>query len=420
MQFPNAVPEEETYTYALGWKTDGGYVYPVPVSGFSVGSSGKSESLRVGSVYFPGTSFLRSDARDTATAPIIFNTGGRLAMYSDSASQAAINITLRDDSARGLYLTPGNQLPSAQASLLFVTGNLKPHRVGEYTDWTRYGEIGYGNHAIGFYGGDSTKFAYLDVSGTSAYGVYAELNYATTNSTTGIYHILDYSGGGRGICEKFYDQGSGGTHPLIILTGDGTADSSMIYRNKAKIDTIATKHIVLSGSDTLTISNANDTTFITSTASVTKFNNFISDSFIHSYGSFSDSNALVACDAGLWSAITNAQHTLFNVGEATGITVAGDSATVLRTGEYKIDYSFTFSALNGKDYDVGLAVMSDTTIIGAPAGMTTTGTANFSNVAGFAIGHLDSGDVVKPVVKCVTDGTDPTFRSGAIYLQLKH
>jgi hypothetical protein len=191
------------------------------------------------------TSYLRSDARDTLSASLIFRGAGRLYGVSDSAGQAAVQVTLADDSAKGVYLTPGDQLPSAQASLLYLTGNLKAHPVGGYTDWTRYGEIGYGNNAIGYYGGDSTTFAYLDLTGTNAKGIYDELNYATTNSTTGIYHILDYTAGGRGICEKFYDQGSGGTHPLIILTGDGTADSTMIYRNFLKTDSVEIRNKLL-------------------------------------------------------------------------------------------------------------------------------------------------------------------------------
>lgn len=228
--------------YVLGWnpvsaKLEAGTIVP------SATNATNATNLLVSGVAKPGASFLRSDARDTATASIIFNTGGRLAMYSDSAGQAVVNITLRDDSAKGIYLTPGDQLPSAQASLLFLTGNSKAHPVGGYTDWTRYGEIGYGNNAIGYYGDDSTTGIYLDITGTNAKGIYDELNFASTNSTTGIYHILDYVGGGRGICEKFYDQGSGGTHPMIILTGDGTADSTMLYRNKIKVDTTITEHL---------------------------------------------------------------------------------------------------------------------------------------------------------------------------------
>lgn len=225
-----------------------------------------ANNLLYGATYQPGTAFLRSNARDTATASIIFNTGGRLAMYSDSAQQASIEITLRDDSAKGIRLTLGNQVPSGEASLLFITGSNQAHAEGAYCDLTRYGELGRNTHGQGFYIGNNSWGTYYDITDT-AIGAYYESNFATKTGSRGAYFIHDHFNGGRGISAEFYDQGSAGTWPQIIFTRDGLADTNRIYQSYIDFDSIgARKQIKLLGSDSMTISNSGDTTIFNTTA----------------------------------------------------------------------------------------------------------------------------------------------------------
>jgi hypothetical protein len=177
-------------------------LYEIPFGATILDTTRRADSLRTGSVYLPGSSFLRSDANDTSTA-----------YYRFKPTSATQPYGLLD-------IDGGNFTPSAS-----------------YTDWIRIYNIGSGfnglrNNGIGLYpASDSTSGIYVDC-GYGARGITIEENNYSTDKGIGLLIIQNYSSapGGRGRPMVGYMQGSP-VPAFLTVTGDGSyTDSLMLYR----------------------------------------------------------------------------------------------------------------------------------------------------------------------------------------------
>jgi hypothetical protein len=166
------------------------------------------------------------------------NGSGLLISCQDATQQgnAGITFDVRGTGARGAtFQFDGTITPNEHSALIYLTGNSVVSARGNPVEMIRIGEIPQGGQGIGSYitsANHSLKsLGYYNDVGVNGIGVLNETNNTTRPGDYGQSNVLDYVGGGRGIPMIFYDQGSGGTWPMIVFTGSGEyPDSAMIYR----------------------------------------------------------------------------------------------------------------------------------------------------------------------------------------------
>ena len=185
-------------------------------------------------------------------------------------------------------------------------------------------------------------------------------------------------------------------------------DSTMQYRG----DTL-----FLYGSDTIDISSSGDMTRINTTAGTIKLNKELTVPLSHGFSYFKDSSATVlVSSAGVYSKITNASAHLFNVGESDNMTTAGDSIILLKRGSYLVTWSFTLSGTNAKDFRIETQYNG----VGQSGrmGASGSGAGNLFNIASATyIDNADSAGRIALWVTCITDGSDPVFKNGMVFIQ---
>jgi hypothetical protein len=141
----------------------------------------------------------------------------------------------------------------------------------------------------------------------------------------------------------------------------------------------------------------------------------------HVYGGFQDEDETLAVADDTWTKITNATTDLWTGLELVGFTLATDVLTVTNAGDYFGKLSITFSALNGKDYQIRCRNTTQGVTAGYDVGATTTGATNFTNVSlPLYIEDAAAGDTFEIQIKCTTDGTDPILRSAVFYIAYLH
>jgi len=202
-----------------------------------------------------------------------------------------------------------------------------------------------------------------------------------------------------------------------IQTFDTSGAISAYFGIKSNTDSLSTKQLTVKSTDTLTISHANDTTYINTTAGTVKLNKELTVPLSHGFGYFKDSSATVlVSSAGVYSKITNATNTLFNVGETDNMTFAGDSIIIRKRGAYLVHWSFTLSGTNTKDFRIETQYNG----VGQAGkmGASGTGAGNLFNIASTSyIDVADSAGRIGFWVTCITDGSDPVFRNGMVFIQ---
>jgi hypothetical protein len=94
--------------------------------------------------------------------------------------------------------------------------------------------------------------------------------------------------------------------------------------------------------------------------------------------------------------------------------------TFTNTGDYIGEVSVTLSGLNGKDFQIRLYNVTQSEQMGYIIGATTTGATNFTNIALPLYIEATAGDQMRMEVRCITDNSDPTFRSAVFYMTYLH
>ena len=213
----------------------------------------------------PWSSYLRSDTAGTAngnlympggatiglsgsgefktpfcTQPDVYNEAGRIfgqwSINGGGLQIACQNATLprgtagivfdvREPGARGAeFQFDGSVAYNEYAPLILLNGNSAVSSGGNPTEMMSIGGIPQGGHGVGSYitsPNPSMKCAgYYNDVGVNGDGVVNETNFSTVPGDCGQLNILDYIGGGRGTPMVFSDQGSGGTWPMIVFSGN--------------------------------------------------------------------------------------------------------------------------------------------------------------------------------------------------------
>jgi len=76
----------------------------------------------------------------------------------------------------------------------------------------------------------------------------------------------------------------------------------------------------------------------------------------------------------------------------SSLSTGQDIFTITNAGDYVGDISLTFSASNGKDYQIRIYNITQATQMGYLIGATTTGSTNFTNITLPVYIEADAGD----------------------------
>ena len=140
----------------------------------------------------------------------------------------------------------------------------------------------------------------------------------------------------------------------------------------------------------------------------------------HAYGGFQDEDYTLTLASQQWKIISNATADLWTGLEADGLTLTDDKMTFTNGGDYIGAVSITFSALNGKDYEIRLYNNTQGTQMGYKIGGSTTGTSNFKNVNLPLYIEADAGDEMEMQIQNTTDSTQVILRSAVFYITYLH
>ena len=140
----------------------------------------------------------------------------------------------------------------------------------------------------------------------------------------------------------------------------------------------------------------------------------------HVYGGFQDVDYTLPLGADTWTNITNLTNDLWVGIEANGMTLTADQMIILNQADYFGTITLTFSALNGKDFQIRLRNITQNKTMGYDIGASTTGVTNFTNITLPIYAEANTGDVLEMQMKCTTDGTDPILRSAVFYMSYLH
>ena len=141
----------------------------------------------------------------------------------------------------------------------------------------------------------------------------------------------------------------------------------------------------------------------------------------HAYGGFQGkSETIDVLGAGQWAWITNITNDLWTGLEGDGISLIGDIMTIENGGDYAGSLSMTLSGLNGKDFQIRFYNITQATQMGYVIGASTTGATNYTNITLPLYLELNAGDQLRLETTCLTDASDPTFRSAVFYIAYLH
>jgi hypothetical protein len=108
----------------------------------------------------------------------------------------------------------------------------------------------------------------------------------------------------------------------------------------------------------------------------------------------------------------------FTTLEASNITVAGDSLTIVTAGDYYAVFHATVRGSNGDDFTVQLRVNN---VSVKTVRVTTTGTSNYQPVPlQYYIKNLVAGDDIAFWVTNTANNNDPTFSDISVYIRKEH
>ena len=184
---------------------------------------------------------------------------------------------------------------------------------------------------------------------------------------------------------------------------------SLIVEGGAKIDGD------LRAEDSLTVVGGSS---FESTISVTGY--VLPTTSYHAYGGFQDSAITIAVTQNAWAQITNASGDLWGSTEADGLTISGDTLTIAHTADYSGCLSLTLSGGVGDDFLMRIYNVTQTGVSGFNIGITTTGNANFANIALPLYFEATAGDEYVIQVTNTGNNDDPIIRSAVFNLVYVH
>jgi hypothetical protein len=278
-------------------------------------------------------------------------------------------------------------------------------------------QLGYHNTSIGYLASALNQDGAFNIA-IGAYALYANVD---TDSNIGIGYSSGRSVTG-GVDSIFIGSGSGfngsqKTNPdNVLCLGSNTyctTDNTYMYGN-----TDVEKHIFQSGS----VGIGTDTpSFDLEVNGVAKSDMMRQDGTWHAYGGFQDESETISISAvDTWTHVTNSGNDLWTGLEADGLTLSGDVMTFTNGGDYVGSLSMTISGSNGKDFQIRLYNITQTTQMGYHIGATTTGASNFTNITLPLYIEASSSDQMRIEIECTTDGSDPTLRSAVFYISYLH
>lgn len=139
----------------------------------------------------------------------------------------------------------------------------------------------------------------------------------------------------------------------------------------------------------------------------------------HGYMTFDNQSLTILVTANIYETITNGTNNLFTVDDADNITITGDTMTIVTNGNYGINFSFGFEGANDKDFNI-ILVKNHTTQINNKFWQVTKGAGRICTISGFIYAKsLVAGDDLKFRITS-TDGSDPTFINGSVYIEKTH
>jgi hypothetical protein len=110
----------------------------------------------------------------------------------------------------------------------------------------------------------------------------------------------------------------------------------------------------------------------------------------------------------------------FTISEATNITIAGDSMTIITPGDYLILFTITLSGANGDDFRIKLYKNNAITGINGSNHITTTGAPNYTSLSYFWYSiSLVLNDKLSFRMTNTTNNGDPTISDIKFYIEKK-
>jgi len=138
----------------------------------------------------------------------------------------------------------------------------------------------------------------------------------------------------------------------------------------------------------------------------------------HGSFTFSDSAAVVALTQNVWAKITNAANDLFTTVDADGITMAGDSITVVTAGDYMLWFGLSFS---GGASDVWHVAIYKNAVITPFEMHRNTGNNQIGNANLNALfDNLVAGDDISVYIRNTGDNDDATLISSQLMIYMIH
>ena len=387
---------------------------------------------------------------------------GAITLSGDLAVTGSISTT--DD------LSVGDSLTVTES--ITVGGNIEIDSA-QYIQWNSADEMLHSNHTMtldGFTTWDFGAVATVDFNGavsfTSAAGEYTldgdlTLDKAAGNATlridaiTGSNAILalrnNKAGGNNNQYFVAYD-GTAGGFAIITSDSDGSGTDADVWTVADGTLNSVFGGAILASADDVGAIGASGTAFsdlFLADAGVINFNSgdytvthsagllTLSDSLavtesvsiggyvtqgseLHAYGGFQDSAITIAVTQNAWAQITNASGSLWTSTEADGLTISGDTLTLAHTGDYSGCLSITLSGGVGDDFLMRIYNVTQTSVAGFNIGITTTGNANFANIALPLYLEATADDEYVIQVTNTGNNDDPIIRSSVFNLIYVH
>ena len=136
----------------------------------------------------------------------------------------------------------------------------------------------------------------------------------------------------------------------------------------------------------------------------------------HGVMAFADSALTLDLTQNIWSKITNDQDSLFAILDAVGITVDGDSMTIITPGDYLMLVNASFDGNANDRYHMAIYVNSVITRFESHRKTSNNDTGYFG-IFGY-LDDLKAGDNVCIKIQNTVNNNDPTFVSSQVILDL--
>ena len=138
----------------------------------------------------------------------------------------------------------------------------------------------------------------------------------------------------------------------------------------------------------------------------------------HGAYSFRDSASTLNLTQSVWSKLTNAANDLYTALDADGITLQGDSITIITPGDYMFWTSLSFNGNANDVYDVGLRKNGEPTLYEMHRKTSNNDTGNMGFPA--VLDGLAAGDDLSLHIRNTANNGDPSFISGQMVITLIH